>query len=109
MSEVVVVVTLQAKPGKEEEMAAALTAGSAETHAEDGCLVYAMHQNVEDPSRFAIVESWASQSHLDTHLALPKVQEMIGTIDGLADGQPNFGIYATLHAGDPRKGALASA
>jgi quinol monooxygenase YgiN len=109
MSEVVVVVTLQSKAGKEDEMAAALTAGSPETHAEDGCLVYAMHQNVEDPSKFAIVESWASQAHLETHLALPKVQEMIGTLDGLADGPPNFGIYSTLHAGDPRKGSLASA
>jgi quinol monooxygenase YgiN len=109
MSEVVVVVTLQAQPGKEDEMAAALTAGSAETHGEDGCLVYAMHQNVEDPSKFAIVECWASQAHLDTHLGLPKVQTMIATLDGLAAGPPNFGIYATLQAGDPDKGALASA
>jgi quinol monooxygenase YgiN len=109
MSEVTVVVTLQAKEGKEDEMAAALTAGSPQTHQEDGCLVYAMHQQVDDPSRFAIVECWASQAHLETHLALPKVQEMIATLDGLAAGPPDFGIYATLHAGDPEKGALARA
>ncbi len=109
MSEVVVVVTLRAKPGKDQEMAAALTAGSPETHTEDGCLVYAMHQRVDDPLSFAIVECWASQAHLDAHLELPKVQEMIGTLDGLADGQPAFGIYSTLHAGDPGKGALARA
>jgi quinol monooxygenase YgiN len=108
MSEVVVVVTLHAKAGKEDEMAAALTAGSEETHAEDGCLVYAMHRNVDNPAKFAIVECWASQTHLDTHLALPKVKDMIATLDGLADGQPDFGIYTTLTAGDPQKGALAS-
>ena len=109
MSEVVVVVTLRAQQGKEQEMSAALTAGSAETHREDGCLVYAMHQRVDDPAEFAIVECWASQAHLDAHLALPKVKDMISTLDGLAVGRPAFGIYATLLAGDPQKGTLARA
>jgi quinol monooxygenase YgiN len=109
MSEVVVVVTLRAKPGKEEEMAAAFTAGSAETHQEDGCLLYAMHQRVDDPAAFAIVECWASQAHLDAHLALPKVKDLIATLDGLAEAQPAFGIYSALLAGDPQKGALARA
>ena len=109
MSEVVVIVTLQAQAGREQEMAEVLTAGSGQTHEEDGCLVYAMHQRVDDPLEFAIVECWASQEHLDTHLGLPKVKEMIGTLDGLADGQPAFGVYRTLAAGDPEKGALARA
>jgi hypothetical protein len=34
---------------------------------------------------------------------------MIGTIDGLADGRPAFGVYRTLVAGDPEKGALVRA
>jgi quinol monooxygenase YgiN len=109
MSEVVVVVTLQAQAGREGEMAEVLTAGSAGTHGEDGCLVYAMHQRVDDPSHFAIVECWASQEHLDTHLGLPEVKDFIARIDGLADGQPAFGVYRTLLAGDPGKGALAQA
>ena len=109
MSQVVVVVTLHCKPGKEDAMRAALTAGSAETHEEDGCLVYAMHQAVDDPSHFAIVETWASQAHLDAHLALPEVGELIATLDGLAAEQPAFRIYAPLPAGDPEKGTLARA
>src|SRR4029453_14768112 len=63
-----------------------------------------MHQRVDDPLGFAIVECWASQEHLDTHLALPKVKDLIATLDGLADGQPAFGVYATLAAGAPEKG-----
>ena len=107
MSEVVVVVTLRSRAGREEEMRAAVTAGCAATHEEDGCLVYAMHQGIEDPARFAIVECWASQAHLDAHLALPETKDLIATIDGLADGQPAFGVYAPLTAGDPAKGTLA--
>jgi quinol monooxygenase YgiN len=109
MSEVVVVVTLRAQQGKEDEMAAALTAGSADTHREDGCLVYAMHRQVDDPASFAIVECWASQAHLDAHLALPQVGTMIARLDSLADGQPAFAVYEGLRAGDPQKGALARA
>ena len=106
MSEVVVVVTLEARPGKEEEMRQTLTAGSATTHEEDGCLVYAMHPEVDGRGRFAIVECWASHAHLDAHLALPEVKDLITRIDALADGQPAFGVYAPLAAGDPAKGTL---
>lgn len=109
MSEVVVVVTLRAQEGREEEMVATLTGPSAQTHTEDGCLVYAMHQDAADPRSFAIVECWASQAHLDAHLALDEVKDLIARIDGLADGQPSFGVYHQLPAGDPGKGVLARA
>jgi quinol monooxygenase YgiN len=107
MSEVVAIVTLQSKAGREEEMRETLTAGSGATHEEDGCLVYAIHQGADDPTRFAIVECWASQAHLDAHLALPEVKDLIGRIDSLADGQPDFGVYVPLAAGDPARGTLA--
>ena len=106
MSEVVVVVTMQCKPGREQEMAAALTAGSPATHAEQGCMVYAMHQGADDPTRFSIVEVWASREDLERHLALPEVQGFIGRIDALADGQPAFAVYEPLPAGDHAKGTL---
>jgi len=109
VSEVVVVVTLRAQEGREDDMRETLTEGSAQTHTEDGCLVYAMHQGADDPRAFAIVECWASQGHLDAHLALDEVKALIGRIDGLADGQPAFAIYEQLPAGDPAKGLLAQA
>jgi quinol monooxygenase YgiN len=107
VSEVVVVVTMQCRPGREQEMVATLTADSATTHEEQGCTVYAMHQGADDPTRFSIVEVWASREDLERHLALPAVQEFIGRIDALADGQPAFAIYDTLPAGDPAKGSLS--
>jgi quinol monooxygenase YgiN len=107
VSEVVVVVTMQCKAGREQEMVETLTADSATTHAEQGCTVYAMHQGTDDPTRFSIVEVWASREDLDRHLALPEVQALIGRIDALADGQPAFAIYDALPAGDPAKGTLS--
>jgi quinol monooxygenase YgiN len=107
MSEVVVVVTLRAKAGQEDALARTLTEGSGTTHGEPGCVVYAMHQGADDPGRFAIVECWSSQEDLDRHLELASVQEFIGRIDALADGQPDFGVYAPLAAGDPAKGVLS--
>jgi quinol monooxygenase YgiN len=106
MSEVVVIVTLQAKAGREEEMREVLTSGSAATHEEDGCVKYAMHQGVDDPARFALVECWGSREQLDAHLALPEVQDFIERIDALCEAQPAFAIYSPIPAGQPAKGTL---
>ena len=37
------------------------------THAEAGCLAYALHRGSDDPQRFVLVERWASREDLDAH------------------------------------------
>src|SRR6185295_17328575 len=59
MSEVVVVGSFRAKPGKEAEAREVFEALVAPTHAESGCILYAFHQGTDDPRRFAFVERWA--------------------------------------------------
>jgi len=51
MSEVVVVGSFKAQPGKEDEGLEAFKALVAPTHGEDGCILYALHQGSDDPSR----------------------------------------------------------
>ena len=50
MSEVVVVVVAQAKPGRGEDALAAFQGLAAQTHAEEGCRLFALHRAPEDPS-----------------------------------------------------------
>ena len=68
MPEIVVVGSLKAKPGKEDETRDALGGLVAPTHAEDGCILYALHQGTEDLTRFAFVERWESAEKLQAHL-----------------------------------------
>ena len=68
MSEVVVVGSFKAQPGKEAEATEAFKALVDPTHREAGCILYALHQGVDDPSRLAFVERWESRELLDAHL-----------------------------------------
>ena len=69
MSEVVVVGSFKAQPGKEAEGLEAFQALVAPTHAEDGCILYTLHQGSDNPSRLAFVERWESREERKGSLA----------------------------------------
>jgi quinol monooxygenase YgiN len=71
MSQVRVVVVLQADPGKGPEQVAAFEAVARLVRAEDGCLQYDLHAVADDPDRFVVLEQWASREALDAHLDSP--------------------------------------
>ena len=48
MPEVVVIATFRAVPDQADAVEAALRAAIAPTHAEDGCLLYALHRGVSE-------------------------------------------------------------
>lgn len=50
MSEVVVVGSFKAQPGKEAEAVEVMEALVEPTHREEGCILYALHQGSDDPS-----------------------------------------------------------
>jgi quinol monooxygenase YgiN len=107
MSEIVVVGSLKAKPGKEDETRDALVALVAPTHAEDGCILYALNQGVADPTRFAFVERWASQEQLDAHLASDHLAAVVAQADVLLSEPPDIVVYAAVPLGEQAKGSLA--
>jgi quinol monooxygenase YgiN len=53
MSEVVVVGSFKSQPGKEGEAVEAVRALVEPTHGEQGCILYALHRGVDDPSGLA--------------------------------------------------------
>jgi quinol monooxygenase YgiN len=69
MAEVIVIASFVAQPGKEQAAKTFFSDLLAETHAEDGCLLYALHQGTEDPQRFAFVERGQTPELLARHLA----------------------------------------
>ena len=107
MSEIVVVGSFKAQPGKEDEAVEAFRALVAPTHAEDGCILYALHRGVDDPSRLAFVERWASREQLDAHLSSPHVQEALKRVEELFGDSADIVVYDALPGGEPAKGSLA--
>ena len=105
MSEVVVIAIAKARPGKEAE-AEALVKGLLEpTHPEEGCILYAPHRT-DDGTTFGFVERWASNEHLDKHLATPHLAAFGERADEVFSSIEVYRL-AAMPGGDPTKGSLA--
>jgi quinol monooxygenase YgiN len=106
MSEVVVVGSFRAEPGKEDELREAFLGLVGPTHEEDGCLLYALHRGTDDPRRFAFIERWSSRELLDAHLHSDHVQAFLGRAQELTGTSGDIVVYEALPGGQPRKGSL---
>ena len=107
MSEVVVVVVAQAKPGQGEAALAAFGEVAVPTHAEEGCIRYALHRSASDPDQIVLVERWASRAALDEHLATTHLREFRASSGDLWAGPMTILVTSPHPAGDPVKGTLA--
>jgi quinol monooxygenase YgiN len=106
VSDVIVVVILQAKPGAGSELKELMVASVPDTHRETGCLTYALHTANDEPDRVAIVEHWADQTALDAHLQQPYLRKLFADVAHVLAEAPTTAICSALPAGDPVKGVL---
>ena len=107
MSEVVVVVVAQARPGKGDEALAAFADVAVPTHAEPGCTAYALHRAASDPDQIVLVERWASREALDEHLASEHLAAFRAGSADLGAAPMQIVVTTPVPAGDPAKGSLA--
>jgi quinol monooxygenase YgiN len=108
MSEVVVVGSFKAQPGKEAEAAEAFKALVEPTHREDGCILYALHQGSDDPSRLAFIERWRSRELLDAHLESPHIAAVLQRAEELFGDSADITVYEPVPGGETKKGSLAA-
>ncbi len=108
MSEVVVVGSFVAKPGKEAEAQDAFEALVDPTHRESGCILYALHRGVDDPRRLVFVERWASREELDAHLQSDHVKGVLTKVEELFGDDADIVVYEPLPGGETKKGSLAA-
>jgi quinol monooxygenase YgiN len=92
-NKVTVVATFQARPGRENELKAALTALVEPTRKEAGCINYDLHQSPDDPTNFLFHENWASKAHLDAHLQSAHLKALLPRVPELAIAPPEIQIW----------------
>ena len=107
MSEVVVVASFVTHPGKEAEAEQFLTDLLAPTHAEDGCLLYAVHRGLDDPRRLVYVERWESRPLLDKHHDSEHIQTALTRVGEFFSEAPDIVYYEAIPGGDADKGTIA--
>lgn len=85
MKDLIVVASINAKPGHEATVRAALERVVPHSRAEAGCLRYDLHVEVADPARFVMLEAWKDAAALAEHEATPHFHELVATIGGKAE------------------------
>ena len=86
-------VLFQSKDGEADAFKATAQGGIAAVKAGDaGCEMYDLFQSVDDPNRFVLVESWASQEALDAHGSSEAMKDM-GKLGPHMEGRPTLYRY----------------
>jgi len=101
---VIVVATITPLPEHRDEVRDALQGAVGPVHGEDGCELYALHENDD---RFVMIERWASAAALQTHSTESAgLQKLNADLKGKLQGPPDVVILNPVPAGEPAKGAL---
>jgi quinol monooxygenase YgiN len=66
-------VSIKAKAGKEAALRAALEALVGPSRAEDGCLLYDLHTDNQDPAHLFFYEAWATEADWHRHNDSPHI------------------------------------
>ncbi len=106
MSQVVVVASFEVQEGKAAEAEAVLRETIEATHAEAGCLNYALHRDRDDANTFVLVEKWTSQVALDAHFTQPYVAALGEKAVGLLAAPASIRFCEPVPVGNPTKGTL---
>ncbi len=93
---ITIIATFRAKPGKENELRAALIGLLAPTRKEAGCVSYDLHSSSEDPAKFLFHENWASKAAIDAHMKSPHIQKLLPRVNELCVAFPEIKIWGKI-------------
>ena len=89
---VTVIWQTRAKPGKEADLKAFITAAVTPSRNDAGNIDYEAHEVEGRPGEFVIYERWETRAHLDAHLGAPRMQQLVPQMLELIDGSIEDGI-----------------
>jgi len=93
MKTLTLVVTFQARPGKEAELRKVLTALVAPSRKDAGCLNYDLHESLHEPGKFLFHENWQSKAHHEAHVQAPHIQALMPRLDELCVAFPQITMW----------------
>jgi quinol monooxygenase YgiN len=90
------VVTFQARPGKESELCEMLTGLLVPTRKEAGCINYDLHVAADDSAKFLFYENWTSRAHHDAHGRTPHIQNLRARLDEVCAEPPQLVFWEQI-------------
>jgi quinol monooxygenase YgiN len=87
---------LQARPGCERALRAAIQAVADPTRLEAGCLSYQAFQSVRVPGEFYVHSRWRDQTAFELHASLPHTVQFVSAVEVLIDHPLSVSLTAPL-------------
>lgn len=92
----VVVAELKSVKGKEDEMEKALLAIIPDVKGEENTLIYTLHKDMNDPTKFLFYEKYTDADALTFHSSTPHFKALFKTIKPLLAEEPKIGLFTEL-------------
>jgi quinol monooxygenase YgiN len=106
VSRITVVSRVLVKEGETEQVLKILRRHIANTHEEEGVLGFALHRDLYDERRFAVIEAYRDVEALERHRQTPSYQRSMAELPALLEEWPDTKLYTPLPEGDPVKGTV---
>ncbi|TKV58497.1 antibiotic biosynthesis monooxygenase [Nakamurella flava] len=101
---VVVTAVFHPATDRRDDLVSALQAAIPAVHAEDGCLLYAIHDAAD--GTITMIEKWSDADSLAAHAAGPAVVALNAAIDGMLARPVVVTTMTAIPAGTPEQGTL---
>jgi len=95
-SDLIVIATAKAKPGKEKELERALRDVAKPTRAQPGSVAFSLFRSKENPSVIVGFERWESTQAHDRHLQGAHVQKLMAAMADVLAEPPQIVSYEVL-------------
>jgi quinol monooxygenase YgiN len=95
---ITLVANMQAKPGKEKELEAALQVQFPKVQLEKGTVAYVLHRSKDNAGQFFFYEKYQDQQALDYHGSTPYLKELFSSIADLLLEKPEVKLYEEVAA-----------
>jgi len=89
-TEIVVLATARAKPGKEAVLERALRDAAGPTRAQRGCIHFELFRSVQDPAVITALERWATKEDHERHLQGEHVKTLVAKFGGILAAPPEI-------------------
>lgn len=95
-TDLVVIASAKARPGKQGELEAALREVAGPTREQPGLVTFSLYRSVEDPNVIVGFERWASAQDHEQHLRGAHVQKLIAAMVNILSEPPKILSYKIL-------------
>ena len=92
-SDLVVIASAKAKPGKESELERALQEAATPTRQQPGCVSFSLLHSTDDPSVIVGFERWASEQDHERHLQGAHIQTLMAKMGPILAEAPVIRSY----------------